>query len=179
MDNKLIIWMTGLSGSGKSTLAKGLQLHFSHRKIRSFILDGDVLRKGINSDLDFSRAGRRENARRVCEIAALFADAGIVPIVAVISPYKEDRNHIRIRLREYSYMEIYVKCPVNICEERDPKGLYKKARANEITNFTGISDVFEAPEDPDIVIDTELDDYARSIHKLCQFIPHLHPVLQA
>jgi len=177
MDKNLIIWMTGLSGSGKSTLAKGLYTEFARRKMRSFILDGDILRKGINSDLDFSHAGRRENIRRVAEIAALFAEAGIIPIIAVISPYEEDRRQARVRLQQYGYLEVYVKCPVNICEGRDPKGLYKKARENKIARFTGISDVYEIPATPAVVIDTEQDDYATSLDKLCRSIPGFHSIV--
>jgi adenylyl-sulfate kinase len=154
-------------------------MEFARQKTRSFILDGDLLRKGINSDLDFSRAARRENLRRVSEIAGLFAEAGIIPIVAVISPFREDRQLVKSRLQKYRYLEVFVKCPLHICELRDPKGLYKKARANEIACFTGVSDVFEAPENANIVIDTETDDYAASLDKLCQAIPGLQSIPQA
>jgi adenylylsulfate kinase len=162
--------MTGLSGSGKSTLAKGLQDRFERCKINSFILDGDVLRSGLNSDLDFTRNARRENVRRVTEISKLFSDAGIIPIVALISPYLEDRTNVRIALRDYGYMEVYIKCPIHVCERRDPKGLYKKARNGSISNFTGISDVFDPPLDPEIVLDTEHSTYIDCLNDLWYFL---------
>jgi len=158
--------MTGLSGSGKSTLAKGLQAKFACCETNSFILDGDVLRNGLNSDLGFSRNDRSENIRRVMEIAKLFSEAGVVPIVALISPYQENRHTVRMALKDYGYTEIYVKCPLEICESRDPKGLYKMARNRVISNFTGISDPFEPPLCPDIVIDTEYNSYVECINEL-------------
>jgi adenylylsulfate kinase len=166
MNNQLIVWMTGLSGSGKTTLAQGLSAHLKSQGIASFILDGDLLRKGINKDLDFSRMGRKENVRRVSEIAALFADAGIIPIIAVIAPYQTDRQEVRTRLADYNYKEVFVKCSVGVCEQRDPKGLYKKARQQTISGFTGISDAFDLPIAPDITIDTEHFDFSTCLAEL-------------
>ena len=164
--DKQIIWMTGLSGAGKTTLAKGLKAQFDEDGIPSFILDGDILRTGINSDLDFTREGRRENVRRVGEIARILADAGVIPIVALISPYQEDRDRVRQRLQDYLFTEVYVKCSLEVCEQRDPKGLYKKARAQQIAHFTGVSDVFEPPAHPHIVIDTSVKDHTVSLQEL-------------
>ena len=170
MDNPRIIWMTGLSGSGKSTLAKALQTRLNSHKIPSFILDGDALRKGLNSDLDFTPYARKENMRRVKEVSKLFVEAGISPIVALISPYREDRNSLRHDLKDYGFIEVYVKCSIEACEKRDPKGLYKMARGGSITNFTGVSDTYECPLDPELVLDTECKDLIACLDNLWTYL---------
>lgn len=153
-----VLWMTGLSGSGKSTLAVELESTLMQQGHAAFVLDGDNVRHGLNADLDFSPSGRRENIRRIAHVAALLADAGIITITAFISPYAEDRaaarqivNTAREETRD-RFREVYVNTPLEICEQRDPKALYAKARRGEITNFTGIQAPFEAPAKPDINI---------------------------
>jgi adenylyl-sulfate kinase len=170
MDNKSIVWMTGLSGAGKTTLALGLKKQLDMAGRASYVLDGDLLRKGINGDLNFSRESRRENVRRIAHIAKLFSDAGIIPIIAAISPYKEDRDNARVILTGYRFMEVYIKCSLSECERRDPKGLYKKVKENAIANFTGISDIFEAPANADILIDTENSSYRFCLDRLYRSI---------
>lgn len=144
------LWFTGLSSSGKSTLANEVQKHLFSLKINSYILDGDNIRHGLNSDLGFSEEDRKENIRRIGEVAKLFVDAGIIVLAAFISPYRKYRNSVRQKFENSKFIEIYVDCDINICEKRDPKGLYKKARANEIKNFTGISASYEPPLKPEL-----------------------------
>lgn len=151
------IWLTGLSGSGKSTVANELEYFLNKRNVHTYLLDGDNIRHGINKNLDFSESGRRENIRRIGEVAKLFVDAGIVVITAFISPYRNDRNNVRKLLGEDEFVEVFVECDLETCEQRDPKGLYKKARNNEITDFTGISSPYEKPENPEIIIDNGAD----------------------
>jgi adenylylsulfate kinase len=151
----MIIWLMGLPGSGKSTLALELEKSFKENNIKSFVLDGDVLRTGINSDLGFSVSDRFENVRRVAHIAKLMHQAGIVTIVASILPLEELRVAARGIINSNSYIEVYLKCPLDVCKERDPKGMYKKAISGEIKEFTGISAPFEEPVQPDIIIDTD------------------------
>jgi bifunctional enzyme CysN/CysC len=150
------VWMTGLSGSGKSTIAAELTRRLIERGVATYTLDGDNLRHGLNQDLDFSAADRAENVRRVAEVARLFADAGLVVLVPVISPYRAGREQARA-LHEAAgleYLEVFVDAPLDVCAERDPKGLYAKARAGELRGLTGVDDPYEAPEHPDTVIDT-------------------------
>jgi len=148
------IWMTGLSGSGKSTLAIALEKALIERGIRTFVLDGDNIRHGLNKDLGFSPEDRNENIRRIGEVAKLFTEAGVVNITAFISPYRADRDRVRDIMGAGDFIEAFVDCPVEICEQRDPKGLYKKARAGEIPEFTGISAPYEAPEKAEITLKT-------------------------
>ena len=148
------LWFTGLSGSGKSTLANETESELFKLGVHTYILDGDNIRHGLNSNLDFTDEGRRENIRRIGEVAKLFVDAGIVVLTAFISPFKEDRNKVRTILNEGEFIEIFVDADLETCEERDPKGLYKKARAGEIKDFTGISSPYEKPEKPEIIIDS-------------------------
>jgi bifunctional enzyme CysN/CysC len=150
----LTVWFTGLSGSGKSTVAVALEQLLVERGIPAYLLDGDNLRHGLNGDLGFDAASRNENVRRAGEVALLFADAGIVAIVPLISPYREDRDRVRARHRELGlrFVEVFIDTPIELCEQRDPKGLYAKARAGEITGFTGIDDPYEAPLDPDVTL---------------------------
>ncbi len=149
-----VLWFTGLSGSGKSTIANLVDEKLFLRGCRSYVLDGDNIRHGLNKNLGFSKEDRAENIRRISEVAKLFADAGIIAITCFISPYREDRAKARALLPEGRFIEIFVDCPLEICEQRDPKGLYKKARAGEIKGFTGIDDPYEPPESPELVLDS-------------------------
>ena len=148
------VWLTGLSGSGKSTIANLMEKALWERGVRGFVLDGDNIRHGLNKDLGFSPKDRTENIRRIGEVAALFTDAGIVNVTAFISPYRADREIARKAMPEGCFVEVYVKCDLDQCEKRDPKGLYKKARAGQIPEFTGISAPYEAPDKAELVVDT-------------------------
>lgn len=150
-----VIWFTGLSASGKSTIAHSVERGLYERGIRAYVLDGDNVRHGINSNLGFSRDDRRENIRRIAEVSRLFVDAGIVVLASFISPYREDRAFVAETIGRDNFFEIYVKCPVEVCMNRDPKGLYKKARAGVIKGYTGVDAPYEVPEHPDLVLDTE------------------------
>ncbi|MCL5023582.1 MAG: adenylyl-sulfate kinase [Nitrospirae bacterium] len=150
-----LVWFTGLSASGKSTLAHNVEKELHARGIRTYVLDGDNVRHGLNSNLGFSAEDRKENIRRIGEVAKLMVDAGLVVFTAFISPYREDRDAVRRLFGEDHFYEIYVRCSLEECERRDPKGLYKKARAGIIKNYTGVSAPYEAPETPEFVIDTE------------------------
>jgi adenylylsulfate kinase len=149
------VWLTGLSGSGKSTIAVDLEKRLAERGVRAYILDGDNVRHGLNKNLGFSPADRTENIRRIGEVAKLFTNAGVVTITAFISPYRADRDQVRAIMDDGDFIEVHVDCPVETCEERDVKGLYKKARAGEIPEFTGISAPYEAPDKPELVIRTK------------------------
>jgi len=146
------VWLTGLSGSGKSTIAVDLEKRLCERGIRTYILDGDNIRHGLNKNLGFSPEDRTENIRRIGEVAKLFTDAGVVAITAFISPYRADRDQVRGLMKPGDFIEIHVDCPVEVCEQRDVKGLYKKARAGEIKEFTGISAPYEAPAKAELTI---------------------------
>src|SRR5262245_31038514 len=148
------VWLTGLSGSGKSTIAVELEKRLWDRGARSYILDGDNIRHGLNKNLGFSPADRTENIRRIGEVAKLFTEAGIVALTAFISPYRADRDQVRAIMQPGDFVEVFVDCPVEVCEQRDVKGLYKKARAGEIKEFTGISAPYEAPNAPELTLDT-------------------------
>ncbi len=150
----VILWFTGLSGSGKSTVANAVESMLFERGCNTFVLDGDNIRHGLNKDLGFSPEERKENIRRIGEVATLFVDAGIIVCTAFISPYRADREAVRAICPDKSFLEIYVECPLEICEKRDPKGLYQKARAGEISQFTGITAPYEEPENPEIVVST-------------------------
>ncbi|HCH66149.1 MAG: adenylyl-sulfate kinase [Deltaproteobacteria bacterium] len=149
-----VVWFTGLSGSGKSTVARRVERLLLEEGSRAYVLDGDNLRHGLNGDLGFSAADRTENIRRVGEVARLMQDAGLVVLSAFVSPYAADRRKVRSRVSEGAFIEVFVDTPLEVCESRDPKGLYKKARAGEIANFTGISAPYEAPEAPEIHLKT-------------------------
>lgn len=153
----LTLWFTGLSGSGKSTLAFSLERLFVLNGVMSYVLDGDNIRHGLNKDLGFSPEDRIENIRRIGEVAALFSDAGIMTMTSFISPYKDDRALARAahERRDIPFVEVYVSTPIAVCEQRDPKGLYKKAKAGEIPNFTGISAPYEAPDHPEITVHSD------------------------
>lgn len=147
-----IIWFTGLSGAGKSTLAHAVEDHLHKLGIRTFVLDGDNIRQGLCKDLGFSDADRTENIRRIGEVSKLLLDAGVVVMTAFISPFRNDRQLVRDLVKKGDFIEIYCQAPLAVCEERDPKGLYKKARAGKIPEFTGISSPYEEPEHPELVI---------------------------
>ncbi len=149
-----IVWLTGLSGSGKSTIAVELEKRLWDRGVRAFVLDGDNIRHGLNKNLGFSPADRTENIRRIGEVAKLFTQAGMVAITAFISPYRADRDQVRALAGPDDFVEVYVDCPLDICEQRDVKGLYQKARAGQIPEFTGISAPYEAPLRPELTIRT-------------------------
>jgi len=151
----VLVWFTGFPSSGKSTIAHLVEKKLFHRGIRTYVLDGDNVRHGLNSNLGFSREDRRENLRRIVELSKLMMDAGLIVLTAFVSPFREDRKYIRESFNSDNFLEIYVKCSVEECEKRDPKGNYKKARAGIIKNYTGISAPYEEPENPDLVIDTE------------------------
>ena len=166
-----VLWFTGLSGAGKSTLASRLEERLYEEGYSTYILDGDNVRHGLNRDLGFSPEDRTENIRRVGEVARLFADAGVLVATAFISPYREDRDQVRsIMERELDFVEIFVSCPVEVCEERDPKGLYRKARAGEIRNFTGIDAPYEEPESPELVIPTDTLDPDESVDRILAWL---------
>lgn len=148
------IWYTGLSGSGKSTVAVEVEKKLFEKGVHTFILDGDNVRHGLNKNLGFSPEDRTENIRRIGEVSKLFVNAGVVVMTAFISPYKEDRNSVRELMKDGEFIEVFVDADLETCEERDPKGLYKKARAGEIKEFTGISAPYEAPDKPELVINT-------------------------
>ncbi|MFD0868590.1 Adenylyl-sulfate kinase [Chlamydia abortus] len=165
-----VLWFTGLSGSGKSTLANAVQTKLHELEKRSYVLDGDNIRHGLSKGLGFSAEDRRENIRRIGEVAKLFVDAGIITLTAFISPYREDRNLARGLLEPGEFIEIYVKCPLEECERRDPKGLYQKARNGEISEFTGISSPYEEPLAPDIVIDSSRKSVEESVELVISYL---------
>lgn len=147
-----VVWLTGLSASGKSTIANELDSYLHQNNYRSYVLDGDNIRMGLNKDLGFSDTDRKENIRRIAEVAKLFSDAGVITITAFISPFEEDRQNARAIIGAESFIEVFIDTPLAICEERDPKGLYKKARKGEIKMFTGIDSVYEAPSNPSLIV---------------------------
>ena len=168
--NSFLLWFTGLSGSGKSTIATVVEQELHKKGIKTYTLDGDNIRKGINKDLTFVPEDRTENIRRIAEISALMIDAGIVVLAAFVSPYKKDRINIKNMVKDVNFVEIYINTSVEECERRDVKGLYKKARAGEIKNLTGISSPYQAPENPDIEINTEIENINESVNKILSFI---------
>ncbi len=149
-----VLWFTGLSGAGKSTVANALEQRLHHLQMRTYLLDGDNVRHGLNKDLGFGDSDRTENIRRIGEVSRLFVDAGVMVLTAFISPFRSDRNLVRELMNKAEFIEVYVKCPLAVCEERDVKGLYRRARAGEIPNFTGIDSPYEEPDAPEVVIDT-------------------------
>ena len=165
-----VIWFTGLSGSGKSTIAVEVEKELYRRGKASYRLDGDNLRFGLNKDLGFTAEDREENIRRIGEVAALFVDAGLITLASFISPYRAGREAARQAAGEENFKEIYVKADVETCAERDPKGLYKKAKKGKIKNFTGISAPYEEPENPDLVVDTQKLSLDESVAKVLELI---------
>ncbi|NIQ37678.1 MAG: adenylyl-sulfate kinase, partial [Proteobacteria bacterium] len=164
------VWFTGISCSGKSTLANALQRHLAERGYLIYVLDGDNIRHGLNRDLGFSPEDRNENIRRIGEVARLFSDAGVINLVAFISPYRADRDGARELARDGEFIEVFCKCDVEVCEKRDAKGLYRKARSGEIPEFTGVSAPYEEPENPEIVLHTDRESVAESVQKVLCFL---------
>ena len=161
-----IVWLTGLSGSGKSTIANALEGELLGSGHHSYLLDGDNIRIGLNKNLGFSDADRTENIRRIGEVSRLFVDAGLIAITAFISPFRADRDLVRALVQPGEFFEVYVKAPLEVCEQRDPKGLYKKARAGAIKQFTGIDSPYEEPLQPELVIDTAAHSLEQSTRRL-------------
>ncbi|WP_326512310.1 adenylyl-sulfate kinase [Clostridium intestinale] len=165
----VVLWFTGLSGSGKSTVASSLEKRLHDMGKLTYTLDGDNVRHGLNSDLGFSDEDRMENIRRIGEICKLFVDAGVITITTFVSPFREDRQKVR-DLLEKDFVEIYIDCPIEVCEKRDPKGIYKKARAGEIKHFTGIDSPYENPINPEIVVSTHLNTLDECVDKLIAYL---------
>jgi adenylylsulfate kinase len=165
-----LIWFTGLSGSGKSTLAVQLEAQLHALGFKTYLLDGDNIRAGLNKDLSFTDEGRVENIRRIGEVSKLMLDAGVIVLSAFISPFHADREQVRNIVGGQNYIEVFVDAPLSVCEERDVKGLYKKARAGEVKNFTGIDSPYEAPVRPDVRIATHELTLDQSISKLMEYI---------
>lgn len=165
-----VLWFTGLSGSGKSTLANAVDQALHHQNVQSYVLDGDNIRHGLNKDLSFRKEDRKENIRRIGEVAKLFVDSGHIISSAFISPFREDRDLVRQMFAEGEFIEIYLNCPLQVCENRDPKGLYQKARKGEISEFTGISSPYEIPSHPEIIIETDRTTIDQSVIKVLSYL---------
>ncbi|WP_099351574.1 adenylyl-sulfate kinase [Fredinandcohnia onubensis] len=165
-----VIWFTGLSGSGKSSLANALDKELFSLNVQSYVLDGDNIRHGLNAGLGFSKEDRKENIRRIGEVSKLFVDSGQIVSTAFISPFREDRDQVRALFPDGEFIEVYVKCPITICENRDPKGLYKKARNGEISEFTGISSPYEEPNHPELIIETDKLTISQSVGTIINYL---------
>ncbi|MET3209992.1 UNVERIFIED_CONTAM: adenylylsulfate kinase [Paenibacillus sp. PvR008] len=165
-----VLWFTGLSGSGKSTVSSTLEKALFARGIHTFILDGDNVRHGLNRNLGFLPSDRKENIRRIAEVAKLMSHAGVLTICATISPYREDREMVKDILQQEGCYEIYIQCSLEECERRDPKGMYKKARAGEIRHFTGIDAPYEAPLEPELIVSTEGREITQSVQDILDFL---------
>jgi len=166
----VVLWFTGLSGSGKSTLAHSLEEKLFQKGCKTFVLDGDNVRHGLNSNLDFSEAGRTENIRRISEVSKLMLESGLIVMTAFISPINKDRGEARQLISNDDFIEIYCKASIETCETRDVKGLYKRARAGEITNYTGIDSPYEVPENPELTIDTDNQSLEESVSTILSFL---------
>ena len=166
----IVLWFTGLSGSGKSTLAHAVEEKLFQKGCRTFVLDGDNVRHGLNSNLDFSEAGRTENIRRISEVSKLMVESGLIVMTAFISPIKKDRNEAKKLISSDDFIEIYCKASLEVCENRDVKGLYKRARAGEIKNYTGIDSPYEEPENPELIIDTDNQSLEDSVSTILNFL---------
>lgn len=166
----LVVWFTGLSGSGKSTIAHALEKRLFGERRHTIVLDGDNVRHGLCSDLGFSERDRRENIRRLGEVSKLFVSAGIITITAFISPFRQDRQSVRNLIGDTDFIEVYCRCSLDVCERRDVKGLYKRARAGEIPNYTGISSPYEEPLDPEIIVDTDQDSLEDEVRRVLDLI---------
>jgi adenylylsulfate kinase len=175
-----IIWFTGLSGSGKSTLAHAVEESLHQRGCRTFVLDGDNVRHGLCSDLEFSAQDRQENVRRIGEVAKLFMEAGVIVLTAFISPYRADRERVRGMVEHGDFIEIYCDTPIEVCETRDVKGLYKKARAGQVSEFTGISAPYEVPDCPELTIETGSKQLDECVQQVINAMLHhgIVPILQ-
>lgn len=165
----VLLWFTGLSGSGKSTVASLLEKRLHEMGKLTYLLDGDNVRHGLNSDLGFSEEDRIENIRRVGEVSKLIVDSGVITISTFISPFKEDRENVR-KLLGKDFIEVFTDCPLEVCEKRDPKGIYKKARKGEIKNFTGIDSPYEKPENPEITVSTHLNSLEECVELIISYL---------
>ena len=168
--NSIVIWFSGLSGSGKSTIANEIETRLFKLNFRTYILDGDNVRNGLNSDLSFSENDRTENIRRVAEVSKLLMEAGTIVLSAFISPFEKDRSLAKHCIGSENFVEVFVDCPIEVCESRDIKGLYKKARLGEISNFTGISSPFEKPTNPHIIVNSDKESIEQSCEKILAYI---------
>lgn len=166
----VILWFTGLPGAGKTTLAYALEERLHMIGCRSYVIDGDVMRSGLCRDLDFSIEGRNENIRRVGEVAKLLVDAGVIAITAFISPLRNQRRSVRASVGPGDFLEIFCRCPLEVCEKRDPKGLYRRARAGQITDFTGITSPYEDPENPELILETAKLDVKQCADKVINLL---------
>jgi len=166
----VILWFTGFSGSGKSTLAHAVEKALYDLGCRTYVFDGDNVRHGLCADLGFSKIDREENIRRIGEMSKLFTEAGVIALTAFISPFKADRERVRKLVAEGDFIEIYCRCPLEVCEQRDVKGLYQKARQGKIAEFTGISSPYEAPENPQLVIDTANQPLETCVENIMQYL---------
>jgi adenylylsulfate kinase len=165
-----VIWLTGLSGAGKSTLAYALEQKLFELGFSCYVLDGDNVRHGLCADLGFSMEDRTENIRRVGEVAKLFVDAGIIVITAFISPFRSDRDGVRAMMQAGDFVEVFCDCPLNVCEQRDVKGLYKKARSGDVKEFTGISSPYEAPLNPELILKTDQSDISSDVDLMIEIL---------
>jgi adenylylsulfate kinase len=171
--NSFVVWFTGLSGSGKSTLANAVAARLFNDQVRNYVLDGDNIRHGLNKDLGFSEEDRTENIRRIGEVAKLFVDSGQVVLTAFISPFQADRKIVRDLLEEKEFIEVYVKCPIDTCEQRDPKGLYVKARQGLIKDFTGINSPYEEPVNPELIVDTHSFSIEENVEQVINYLKQI------
>ena len=165
-----VLWFTGLSGSGKSTIANAVEDFLHRHEIRTYILDGDNVRHGLNSDLGFCEKDRKENIRRIGEVSKLFIDAGVMVLTSFISPFRDDRDSVRKIVHETEFIEIYIKCPLEVCESRDVKGLYARARKGEIKHFTGIDSPYESPDSAEITVDTSELSIDQAVNKIIDYL---------
>ncbi|MFB3100226.1 MAG: adenylyl-sulfate kinase [Gammaproteobacteria bacterium] len=165
-----ILWFTGLSGSGKSTLSNAVEAYLHQQGARTFVLDGDNIRQGLCNDLGFSDESRKENIRRIGEVSKLMMDAGVITLTAFISPFRRDRRIVRDITNEGDFIEILCNANLEVCEKRDPKGLYKKARAGEIKDFTGVSSPYEVPEHPEIIVETGTQTVEESVTQVIDYL---------
>ena len=168
--HSFVLWFTGLSGSGKSTVANAVAKALFDNNIRNYVLDGDNVRFGLNKNLGFSAEDRTENIRRIGEVSKLFVDSGQVVLTAFISPFQEDRAQVREILEGNEFLEVYVECPLEECEKRDPKGLYKKARSGEIRDFTGIDSPYESPANPELTINTSTQSVEECVQTVIEYL---------
>ncbi len=165
-----IVWLTGLPASGKTTIARELEKRLYENGVHTYVLDGDNMRHGLNKDLGFSKDERKENIRRVAEVANLFCDAGILTICSFVSPYGDDRQYAKGLVDESEFIEVFVKCPLEVCLERDPKSMYKKAVSGNMKSFTGIDDPYEHPESPDITIESDKLNLKESVDRIIEYL---------
>lgn len=166
----VVLWLTGLPGAGKTTIAYAVEERLHRIGCRSYVIDGDIMRSGLCRDLDFSIEGRNENIRRVGEVAKLLVDAGVIAITAFISPLRSQRRGVRALVGPGNFLEVFCRCPLQICERRDPKGLYRRARAGQIRDFTGITSPYEDPESPELLLDTANLDVRQCVDKVMNLL---------